>query len=119
MLVGGLWHGPSWTFVLWGLMHGIGLAAVRACVAVRRARCPLAGEGQPSGRVADRARHGGASSTSSVSTWVFFRSESVAQALSVLSQVGSLTTDVSNLAAAVPVVIGARLPCALGSGPGL
>jgi D-alanyl-lipoteichoic acid acyltransferase DltB (MBOAT superfamily) len=25
--LGGLWHGPAWTFVFWGLMHGIGLAA--------------------------------------------------------------------------------------------
>lgn len=23
MLIGGLWHGASWLFVLWGLMHGI------------------------------------------------------------------------------------------------
>jgi len=26
MTVAGLWHGPSWTFVCYGLMHGIGLA---------------------------------------------------------------------------------------------
>jgi alginate O-acetyltransferase complex protein AlgI len=26
MLLGGLWHGASWTFVLWGLYHGLGLA---------------------------------------------------------------------------------------------
>jgi alginate O-acetyltransferase complex protein AlgI len=26
MLLGGLWHGASWTFVIWGLLHGIGLA---------------------------------------------------------------------------------------------
>lgn len=26
MLLGGLWHGASWNFVLWGAMHGIGLA---------------------------------------------------------------------------------------------
>jgi alginate O-acetyltransferase complex protein AlgI len=26
MLLGGLWHGAAWTFVLWGLFHGIGLA---------------------------------------------------------------------------------------------
>ena len=30
MLLGGLWHGASWTFVLWGLFHGIGLAVNRA-----------------------------------------------------------------------------------------
>ncbi|MHA1165376.1 MAG: MBOAT family O-acyltransferase [Alphaproteobacteria bacterium] len=26
MFLGGLWHGAGWTFVVWGLMHGLGLA---------------------------------------------------------------------------------------------
>lgn len=26
MLLGGLWHGASWNFVIWGLIHGLGLA---------------------------------------------------------------------------------------------
>jgi len=30
MLLGGLWHGANWTFVLWGLAHGVGLALERA-----------------------------------------------------------------------------------------
>ena len=25
MLIGGLWHGASWTFVIWGGLHGVGL----------------------------------------------------------------------------------------------
>ncbi|NND59239.1 MAG: MBOAT family protein [Gammaproteobacteria bacterium] len=29
MLIGGLWHGASWTFVVWGGLHGIYLAAER------------------------------------------------------------------------------------------
>ncbi len=29
MVLGGLWHGANWTFVLWGLAHGLGMAAVR------------------------------------------------------------------------------------------
>ncbi len=29
MLLGGLWHGASWTFVLWGAFHGLGLAVNR------------------------------------------------------------------------------------------
>ena len=29
MLIGGLWHGAAWTFVLWGGLHGAGLAAER------------------------------------------------------------------------------------------
>jgi D-alanyl-lipoteichoic acid acyltransferase DltB (MBOAT superfamily) len=27
MVLGGLWHGAAWTFVLWGAFHGVGLVA--------------------------------------------------------------------------------------------
>lgn len=45
MLLGGLWHGASWTFVAWGAFHGVLLVINRACAgpldrvptAVRRA----------------------------------------------------------------------------------
>ena len=30
MLLGGLWHGFGWTFVIWGAMHGIALSLTRA-----------------------------------------------------------------------------------------
>ncbi len=30
MLLGGLWHGANWTFVVWGGIHGGGLAVERA-----------------------------------------------------------------------------------------
>jgi D-alanyl-lipoteichoic acid acyltransferase DltB (MBOAT superfamily) len=38
MALGGLWHGASWTFVAWGVAHGLGL-----CVGVlwRRAGLPM------------------------------------------------------------------------------
>ena len=29
MLLGGLWHGANWTFVIWGAIHGIGLVTER------------------------------------------------------------------------------------------
>jgi D-alanyl-lipoteichoic acid acyltransferase DltB (MBOAT superfamily) len=29
MLIGGLWHGAAWTFVIWGGLHGVYLAAER------------------------------------------------------------------------------------------
>jgi D-alanyl-lipoteichoic acid acyltransferase DltB (MBOAT superfamily) len=29
MVLGGLWHGASWAFVVWGALHGLGLAATR------------------------------------------------------------------------------------------
>ncbi len=30
MLLGGLWHGASWTFVFWGFLHGLGRGVTRA-----------------------------------------------------------------------------------------
>ena len=30
MVLGGLWHGANWTFIVWGLLHGGGLAMARA-----------------------------------------------------------------------------------------
>ena len=37
MLLGGLWHGAAWTFVVWGALHGAYL-----CVPPPLARCPVA-----------------------------------------------------------------------------
>lgn len=34
MLIGGLWHGDSWTFVIWGGLHGLGLVINEAFRAV-------------------------------------------------------------------------------------
>ncbi len=47
MLLGGLWHGAAWTFVAWGGLHGVGLAAGRLRTASRSRR--LLGHPQLSG----------------------------------------------------------------------
>jgi len=38
MLLGGLWHGAAWTFVLWGGLHGLYLVINRAWWAITRRR---------------------------------------------------------------------------------
>ncbi len=45
MLIGGLWHGASWLFVLWGGLHGLFLAAERLVVGDRRS--PVTSESSP------------------------------------------------------------------------
>ncbi len=40
MVLGGLWHGASWTFVLWGTLHGAALAVTRAWQRARGVREP-------------------------------------------------------------------------------
>ena len=42
MLLGGLWHGAAWNFVLWGLWHGTGLALTRSPLGNRRCPRPIA-----------------------------------------------------------------------------
>ena len=37
MLLGGLWHGAAMRFVLWGLLHGVGLAVVHAFHQLKKA----------------------------------------------------------------------------------
>jgi alginate O-acetyltransferase complex protein AlgI len=75
MLLGGLWHGASWTFVVWGGLHGTYLAGERAL----RSRF---GAWRP-GPVALFAL--GLLTYALINvTWVFFRSKTFAQAWSVL-----------------------------------
>jgi alginate O-acetyltransferase complex protein AlgI len=38
MILGGLWHGASWTFVVWGALHGAALAVTRMWQRAREAR---------------------------------------------------------------------------------
>jgi|SRR5579875_364280 len=43
MLIGGLWHGANWTFVVWGGLHGLGLIVNHLWRAVRGDRPPARG----------------------------------------------------------------------------
>jgi len=40
MLLGGLWHGASWTFVAWGALHGVVLAIERIFKGSRKSLLP-------------------------------------------------------------------------------
>ncbi|HEX3333981.1 MAG TPA: MBOAT family protein [Acidimicrobiales bacterium] len=44
MVLGGLWHGAAWTFVIWGALHGVGQSAghLRRASRVRRGLPPVA-----------------------------------------------------------------------------
>lgn len=36
MLIGGLWHGGAWTFLIWGALHGLGLVIYHAFASYQR-----------------------------------------------------------------------------------
>lgn len=69
MVIGGFWHGAAWTFVLWGMLHGlfIGLHRLWMKTGLRLAE-PMAMT---------------VTFLSVSVAWVLFRADSVAQALSI------------------------------------
>jgi D-alanyl-lipoteichoic acid acyltransferase DltB (MBOAT superfamily) len=113
MLLGGLWHGASWTFVAWGGLHGAGLAFERARLWRRsralltRAAVPANGTGAEvasdaagladGGRLTTPARLWAGQAVAWVVTfnfvclgWIFFRATSFANAGQVLGQIFSI-----------------------------
>jgi D-alanyl-lipoteichoic acid acyltransferase DltB (MBOAT superfamily) len=96
MLVGGLWHGPTWTFVIWGLLHGTGLVAVRLWEKARKRLGLARVEAQwPRMLAALLTFH------FVCFAWIFFRAESFNAAVAVLKQLAALSLDTANLAAPV------------------
>jgi alginate O-acetyltransferase complex protein AlgI len=101
MLLAGLWHGASWTFVFWGGLHGAGLTAEH--VAADRRRDRGLPEAQPrGGRLALRRF---AVFNFVCLGWVFFRSESFAAAWSVLARLVTGLGELSFSAVTLPVVL--------------
>ncbi len=97
MVLGGLWHGASWNFVIWGLLHGVGLAATRAWQS-------FTGNKKPAGGWRRVARSFFAVNFVCL-TWVFFRSPTLDAALNVLNRIGSLTVSFDNISAPVTLVL--------------
>lgn len=78
MVLGGLWHGASYTFLLWGFLHGIALCAHKLFMRLRKNRQPSA-----IGSVC-----------AAILTycfvclcWVFFRADSIGSAMIILRKV--------------------------------
>ncbi|HET8784696.1 MAG TPA: MBOAT family O-acyltransferase [Candidatus Limnocylindrales bacterium] len=95
MVLGGLWHGADWTFVFWGLYHGVGQAigAWKRIHLPPRAETAMLVLGQ---RVATFALV--------CVGWVFFRADSMATAFELLGRmvVGWATPSV----VVTPLVVG-------------
>jgi D-alanyl-lipoteichoic acid acyltransferase DltB (MBOAT superfamily) len=107
MLLGGLWHGAAWTFVIWGALHGTVLAIERAW---SRASWSTA---------AALPGWAGVLVTFHVVTlgWIFFRAASFGQALAylggIVAPVGEGATTVTPL-----VVVLILLGLAIHAAPG-
>lgn len=76
MVLGGLWHGANWTFVVWGALHGVFLAINH----LWQARFADVFGRLPGGRPAAQ----GLTFLAVVIAWVFFRADNLTTALRIV-----------------------------------
>jgi alginate O-acetyltransferase complex protein AlgI len=94
MLLGGLWHGANWTFVIWGGLHGLYLAVERAL------RTHFSWRPGPLGIVL----LGLLTFLLTNIAWVFFRAKTFGKAWSVLTGMAGMNADGAPLLAAIYIV---------------
>lgn len=90
MLIGGIWHGSTWNFVIWGLLHGIALVIQKKYTKLRK-------------RVVNEKNM--LRTMLSVTTtfifvsiaWVFFRAENMKAAFDLLGQIVSVKSGINQI----------------------
>ena len=98
MVIGGLWHGAAWTFVIWGALHGVGLS-------IERWWGELRGGGESDSAVGRVLRRLVTFHVVCLG-WVLFRSDSVATAGTILGRLGDWGPAPSVTPAVVILVAG-------------
>ena len=81
MLLGGLWHGAGWTYVVWGGLHGLYLMVNHLWRALKKAPSKIVGGGLAAGLLTFIAV---------VVAWVFFRADSLTTAWLMLKGMAGL-----------------------------
>jgi D-alanyl-lipoteichoic acid acyltransferase DltB (MBOAT superfamily) len=80
--ISGIWHGANWTFVIWGALHGAGVILTRELERSRLYR----------ERVPKLVKQAGVFAFVSL-TWVFFRANSLPDALLILRRIATAAWD--------------------------
>ncbi len=78
MLLGGLWHGAGWTFIVWGAMHGTYLCINHGWRSICKDRPPVLPE------CARTLLYGSITFLAVVLAWVFFRAETLTGAWQII-----------------------------------
>jgi alginate O-acetyltransferase complex protein AlgI len=97
MLLGGLWHGASWTFVVWGGLHGIYLAIERVLSRTFKGSALLK-------KNFIRFLLAMATYLLVNITWVFFRAQSFPQAFGMIKSMIGLNPDGKDKLATVYII---------------
>lgn len=98
MLLGGLWHGASWNFIIWGALHGGALAFHHAWRTMR-------GNPPASTNMAVRLASRFLTTHFVILAWVFFRAATIDDAMVVLARIASLTVSFANISLPIAAVL--------------
>lgn len=106
MVIGGLWHGANWTFILWGTLHGVALVAHKLWVKLTKSN--------------EKPHHLPANLLSVLVTfiftsfcWIFFRADSIDNAFQIIGRLFCFGSGVVHLYIWVFVSIGVLLIASL------
>ena len=87
MVLGGLWHGANYTFVIWGFLHGFALCAHKIFLSFRKKKTTVIG-----------------SAISVISTyifvcicWIFFRAESADIAIDIIRHIFAWNSGITQI----------------------
>ena len=105
MMLGGLWHGANWTFVVWGTIHGLWLALERAL----RTMLGITRDGERTGAVTIWVKRIGLFHLVAL-CWIFFRAPSLREAASFLAGVANWGGWQPDLLIALQVLVLFSLP---------
>lgn len=86
MVLGGLWHGASWTFIFWGMLHGIYLVINHGFRGLVARYCPPLSKSKSA-----RLLFWALTMLSVIVAWVFFRAQTFSGAALVLQAMAGAT----------------------------
>lgn len=89
MVIGGIWHGPSWTYVIWGLLHGLALVTHKVWM-------KITGSAQKPHSWISNAISTTITFLFVCFCWVFFRADSVSTAIQILGRISTLNVGIQH-----------------------
>ena len=107
MLLGGLWHGAAWTFVIWGAYHGLLLCVYRAASNCRHGFTVPASSSIRALRISIMFGF-------TLLGWLIFRSETPQQILDMVVSVTAITAEFSRVLCIYACLFHPALDCDAG-----
>ncbi len=87
MLIGGIWHGANWTYIVWGLFHGIALAVHKIWMNCTHSDGK---KNTPLGIILSVS----VTYLFTVFCWIFFRADSISKAVVIIRRIFSFSPGV-------------------------